>query len=434
MLETAGSLCDNAFSKYNPDVPLISGSAASPVFTLKAIGEEEERPGSGPWSWSPHPVLDTVEAPSAETVRAIVCIMEMRKQVGKYDSGSPAYRPSWIVLLLQWPDGNLFGREYFIGGDPPKTKSVSELGIGDEPTRDFSEWLLSVTDKEKILHPGPVESVVFSPDGQTLAVGGAGGAVHLWDLEKEEEAGPLLTNGTVYGIAYSPDGQNIASGGWEEIRLWEVATGGEISLLKGSESARFAVAYSPDGEMLATGSKKVISFLDAETREETGSLTAGGYVSKVAFSPDGQTLAAKLDETVEVWDVGSGELRGAFGIKKQKFNDFDISPDGKTVAMGFRSGVVKQWDMATGKEQVTQNEIKSRRGAILSVAYSPDGKLLATGDGSSEVGLWEAATGELIRTYEGHSDTVQSVNFSPDGQKLASGSADGTVMIWDVEE
>lgn len=434
-LETATALCDNAFSEYNPDVPLISGAVVSPVFTLKALAKEEDRLGEGPWKWSPHPVVDTVEASSPEAAKAMVCIMEMRKKVGTYDNGGIAYRPSWTVLLVQWPNGNVCGRDSFLGEDPPEAIPASQkIGVGDEPTKDFSDWLFSVTDEEKILHPGAVASVAFSPDGQTLAVGGAFGAVHLWDLSKEEEAGPLLAEGAmVSDVTYSPDGQVIAAAGYEAIRFWEVATRKEMSIPEGIEEGRF-VAYSPDGKTLAAGAKKTIYILDADTGEEISVLTADKrYYYEVAFSPDGKILAARQEEVVEIWDLEAGELKGTLGLKDKDVADIAISPDGKTIALGFRSGEVRQWNLATGKLQATENEIKSRRLAIFSIAYSPDGKYLATGQANTAVGLWDAATGKLIRTYEAHSDAVNSVDFSPDGTKLASGSRDGTVMIWDLE-
>ncbi len=428
LVETAGPLCNNAFSAFDPNSPLVSGSVASPILTLQALSKKDDDPGTGPWSWSLEPVLDTAEAPSAESAKAILCIVEMRKKTGQYDNGSPAYRPSWSVRLVQWPAGNLIGREYFSGGNPPKKISGSATqGIGDRPTKDLSKWLLSVMDGEKILHPGPVHSVAFSPDGQTLAVGGEGWAVHVWDLGKQEEAGLLLTKGTVYGIAYSPNGQTIASEGHEEINFWGAATGDKITV-EGSEAGRF-VAYSPDGKLLVTGGKKIIRLLDAATGKELKTLTAKNYVYEAVFSPAGQILATRGDKNVDIWDVGTGKLKKTLGTTN--VDCVDISPDGKTIAIGFRSGEVGQWDTTTWKGRGATG-IKGKL-ALLSVAYSPDGKFLVTGDGSGEVKLWEAATGKLIKTYA-HSDAVQSVTFSPDGQKLASGSMDGTVMMWDVAE
>ena len=44
--------------------------------------------------------------------------------------------------------------------------------------------------------------------------------------------------------------------------------------------------------------------------------------------------------------------------------------------------------------------------------------------------LWEVATGRCVRTYSGHSDSVQSCVLSADGGRLVTGSNDGTVKLW----
>ncbi|MGH6815307.1 MAG: WD40 repeat domain-containing protein [Hyphomicrobiaceae bacterium] len=68
---------------------------------------------------------------------------------------------------------------------------------------------------------------------------------------------------------------------------------------------------------------------------------------------------------------------------------------------------------------------------INSVAFAPDGARLLSGSADKSLKLWDAATGRLIRTFEGHSDSVTSVAFSPDGLRIASGGFDGTTRLWD---
>ncbi|GAB3897428.1 hypothetical protein GCM10029964_080240 [Kibdelosporangium lantanae] len=64
-------------------------------------------------------------------------------------------------------------------------------------------------------HNGPAGQVVISPDGHTLATGGADGTVRLWNIEDPTE--PRLTavlsghTKPVYGVAFSPDGHTIAT-------------------------------------------------------------------------------------------------------------------------------------------------------------------------------------------------------------------------------
>ncbi len=39
---------------------------------------------------------------------------------------------------------------------------------------------------------------------------------------------------------------------------------------------------------------------------------------------------------------------------------------------------------------------------------------------------------KLLRTFEGHQDTILSLAFNPQGDMLASGSRDTTVKLWEV--
>jgi WD40 repeat protein len=73
------------------------------------------------------------------------------------------------------------------------------------------------------------------------------------------------------------------------------------------------------------------------------------------------------------------------------------------------------------------------RGGVKSVSFSPDGRFLASGGADGVVRMWDIESGREVRRME-HGDWVQSVSFSPDGRFLASGGRDGVVRVWEVEE
>jgi WD40 repeat protein len=68
-------------------------------------------------------------------------------------------------------------------------------------------------------------SIVFSPDGKTLA-SGARDAVILWDMETLQPIGqPLIgsVDSKVLSIAFSPDGKTLASGSNDNtVILWNL--------------------------------------------------------------------------------------------------------------------------------------------------------------------------------------------------------------------
>jgi WD40 repeat protein len=199
-------------------------------------------------------------------------------------------------------------------------------------------------------HIENVNTIAFSPDGNTIASGSGrlvylgggedqgtcvGQEIRLWNPNTGEPIKTLIGHTSVVNsVAFSPNGNTIASGSghWmgyegtysagEEIRLWNVDTGELLKTLTGHKNVVSSVAFSPDGNLIVSGdwwyhwvnghlsSGAVggeIRVWDAHTGELLKTLTGHtGEVSSVAFSPDGKTLASgRTDGTILLWDFSS---------------------------------------------------------------------------------------------------------------------------------
>ncbi len=162
-------------------------------------------------------------------------------------------------------------------------------------------------------------------------------------------------------------------------------------------------------------------------------LTLNGHsesVVSIDYSPDGMTLASSsLDGTIRLWDSETGLLRSKLAGHGGPVLVVAFSRNGDTLASGGQDGTINMWQTATGKLQRTMEH----GGPVSSLAFSSDGQSIATVGGHNAVKLWSAATGEMLRSFSGHTKSVECVTFSPDDKTIASGSMDTTTMVWEVE-
>jgi WD40 repeat protein/serine/threonine protein kinase len=281
---------------------------------------------------------------------------------------------------------------------------------------------------------GPIDSMVFSPDGKRLACGsGFLGTVKVCDAQ----TGQVLLSfkgGEIVG--YSPDGKRLAGLG----KMWDAQTGQELLTIKGAASS---AAFSLDGKRLAGVSGRTMKVWDAQTGQELLTLKGHtGYVNSVAFSPDGKRLASSsADKTVKVWDAQKNQenltLQAKFGSSLPLADLVAFSPDGRCLASAASDDTVKVWDVQTGQQTVT---LKGHTVPLTSVAFSPDGKRLASGGGGNrspsgewdnnkqdraELKVWDAQTGLELLNLKVPNGFVWSMAFSPDGKRLAGGAAFG---------
>ena len=152
-----------------------------------------------------------------------------------------------------------------------------------------------------------VLAVEFSPDGASLATGGADGTVMVWDVASGEvretfegHEGRLGYR----GLRFSPQGHTLYSAGPKSVIAWDLVgsdrLGRRFSFSTTPTPPAFAI--SPDGSVLATPDGKRsdhIALRDLHSLKQTRRPLAPGIgrISAIAFGPDGKRLAVGGETT-----------------------------------------------------------------------------------------------------------------------------------------
>jgi RNA polymerase sigma factor (sigma-70 family) len=213
-----------------------------------------------------------------------------------------------VYALAVSPDGRLLAAGDYTDGtihiwDLAKRQLLHRVKVGDQIGLG-------------VLHLG------FGPSGKVLAVGetalnamkARGGEdmrarIQLWDVATGNRLRQIPAHQyCVNSLAFSPDGQSLASTGWSDksIRLWDAQTGKELFAFP-CDSPNGVVRFSPDGRVLACGNNRTEELFLWEVasmklrRKFQGHI---GAIHSLVFSQDGRTLVSgSMDTTALVWDV-----------------------------------------------------------------------------------------------------------------------------------
>jgi eukaryotic-like serine/threonine-protein kinase len=307
-------------------------------------------------------------------------------------------------------------------------------------------------------HIGGVNSVAFMPDGKRLFSSGiaqplrrvratkdTSDAISLWDAATGRPI-PLQLDGLsdkVAAACLSPDGTHIAASPRDHtVLLWNVATGGVVTLEGPANHVASGVRFSPDGKRLvslhrsgehrsvgATISMRIWD-LAAHKCVRTFDRVHASPVSEASFSADGRQLVVcpSSPGSFAVYDTETGREEYSCHAPDDMLEHAVFSPLGARLATWGDKGI-RVWDLAK-REPVAFWPSEYRHGH--SLAYSRDGKQLATAGSDGTAEIWDTSSGRKVQTFKGHSGMIRAIAFSPDGARLATGGADGTVRLWDI--
>lgn len=309
----------------------------------------------------------------------------------------------------------------------------------------------------------PAETVVFSPDGATLAIIYKDNTVAVRKVASRQQVteilGPLGNNSAsgldVVDVAFSQDGRTLTTASTDDnhgsiVQRWNATSGQQIgqpltfNLIQNRRQALSLDGRTVAGSVMTpfdAASDEVVQVWDVAGRQQNAQFTdteLEQYRSNPVFSPDGRTVAARdaSSDALSLWDVRSQRRVGdpVTADKVGGFDAFAFSPDGRILVTARSSdgtGTVQLRDVSSHYETRQPLAIPAT-GEFFQVALSADGRTLATidvvGGVQRALRLWNVDTGEQVGATI---DNVTIMAFGPDGRTLAAVEENRTVL-WSI--
>lgn len=272
-------------------------------------------------------------------------------------------------------------------------------------------------------HDGGLMRFAFSRDGKSLfgyqwQQNKPDSNISIWEPKTAKERVVLSAPYFVGDYSVAPENdQLVGLVGQDDFVIWDVATGVKKRSFKRTPS---------------DADRKDSDPFDARGR------SASAY--SMSLSSGGNWLAAAegeyFDNSITVWNASAGVREQTFGGKKSGGRQLAFFSVGSSLADGLSIGsdvsnptasTIEVWEPYTGKSRRRFPDVAE---PLRTMAVSPDGKRIASGYPSGIVRIWDLATEKLLVQFEGHLGPITCLVFSADGTALASGSADTTILVW----
>lgn len=274
-----------------------------------------------------------------------------------------------------------------------------------------------------------------SPDGKVLAMGSGDGAVKLVRVDELLKPNVYWHEANIRAVDFLPHGKQVVAGSADgSAKIWNLETGESQELGKPTGLTLTSISVEPHGKLIAIGSVRSKATLwDRDTLQLVDTIpgTEAGVLALDFTSSGEQIVVAVESGPLLIFDNGDWSAsRLQIAKQESNVNAIACSPDQNTVAVAYENGVVRWFDVLSGKEQRKAIQLTA---PPVSLCYCERGSVLAIGTDVGEIELWDLKTNQMRHVMKGHSGRINALSVLPNGTTLVSGGRDHDVKLWDTE-
>ena len=311
----------------------------------------------------------------------------------------------------------------------------------------------------------------WSPRGDRFAFCEQEGALGLFDAEGHS-LWQVDEQSTLNSVRFAPGGTQLLSFGFRGLTVWDADTGGEGKRQSSATGRSFEDGWlSPDGALLAvairdstirlfeTGEWNEIAYLSHSVTGygvhglwgRDGRLAVfdhtsiqgfappfrpylprlgegqGARVVSLAFDPDGELLAsATEDNSVRIWDLGSGRVRREVPCLQAPLR---VRASSEQLLVVTKEPVARLWPWSPAGEPI---ELRGHEAPVTDGWFLAEGEEVLTIAADSCARLWSAGDGRPLREFPMEAGPLHTAAFDEAADLLAVGGEEPAVHVFEL--
>jgi len=277
----------------------------------------------------------------------------------------------------------------------------------------------------------------FSPDGLWLASGHSDG-IRIWEIATGKQV-TFVPGGYVDSIMFRAGGRRLLASGQGGLNEWAVDYQGSSQPRIGPEPIRhreiagstFRACLSNDGQTLAFFERGTVRVLDADTWQEKAKRGGTAKPMYLALSPDGEWCAPGgwWKQPNSVWNVNDGTIKHEFSNTLSA--NVSFSPNNQWLVTS-TGDLCQFWEVGSWKcvHSIERQGTGDYQGPI---AFTKDSRIAAIAHTRRSFQLVDTTMWRELGTFESPDPAqLNCLRFSPDDAYLAAACNNHTIQLWDL--
>ncbi len=279
----------------------------------------------------------------------------------------------------------------------------------------------------------PITSLVFTPDHNSVLAGSqAGVALYTWpELELKKRFELEMLN--VHKLSFSPDGKHLAVAGGNPsetgyVEIFKWPTMNSLKRIGNHEDSVSDVCWlDPSVFMTASLDKSIKSWSLTGKSSSHDFLGHSKSVTAICLLKDAETMvSAGIDQSVRVWNAGTGELIRTLNQHTGRINALALRPPVgglPMVATSASDRTIRFWQPTIGR-MVRYIQLESE---ALSLVWLNDGERIAASCIDGHLRIVDAERVRIIGTYPAIDGWAYCLALHPSGQNVVVGGTDAEI-------